>query len=334
MTQNLSKFFASRYQTTIERPVRCEGIGLHKGQNVSMLLLPASAGTGVIFHRTDVAMHTGIVPAHYGNVTETTLGTTVSNAHGATVSTIEHLMAAFWGMGVDNVRVEINAPELPIVDGSSAPFVKLIGQAGIVRLSAPREEIEILQPVEVKDGRSIARIEPFDGFALSVEIEYPGRVIPRQHAHYDFRQITFSDVLAEARTFGFASEVDKMRSMGLALGGSLNNAIVVGEDSVLNAEGLRFEDEFVRHKALDCVGDLALAGMHIRGHVITSRPGHNMNNRLLRALMANRAAWHIRTRGKVMDRSIPFSLPQQPQPQAASHRSASAAVPQFAVSAI
>lgn len=284
-------------QTTIMSPVSLSGIGLHSGSTVTMKLLPAAADTGVVFRRMDVEPMRAMVPARYDAVSETRLGTTIKNNYGVSVSTIEHLMAALWGAGIDNVLVELDAPEVPIMDGSSAPFVELLERASHVRLATSKRILRVLKTVEVCEGSSIARVSPNregeDGTVLSIQVEYDNKVIGRQSAQYDFRESSFADLLSGARTFGFEYEVEAMQKAGLALGGSLENAIVVGEHKVINEEGLRYEDEFVRHKALDCVGDLFLARCHIDGTFHFTRPGHGINNKLLRALMADTTAYEI-----------------------------------------
>jgi len=284
-------------QTTILSPVTLSGIGLHSGSTVTLRLLPAAANTGVVFRRMDVEPLRAMVAARYDAVCDTRLGTTICNTQKVSVSTIEHLMAALWGAGVDNVLVELDAPEVPIMDGSSAPFVEVLKKAGIAKLSTPKRILRVRKTIEVREGESVARIAPNyegeEGMVLAIAVEYNNAVIGRQSAVYDFREASFNDVLAKARTFGFEYEVEAMQNAGLALGGSLDNAIVVGEHSVLNAEGLRFDDEFVRHKALDCVGDLFLAGCAIDGALNFTRPGHGINNKLLRALMSDPSAYEI-----------------------------------------
>jgi UDP-3-O-[3-hydroxymyristoyl] N-acetylglucosamine deacetylase len=292
----------SHKQTTLRNPISCSGIGLHSGKQVNLTLRPSGANTGIAFHRTDVAEHAR-VPARYDLVSETRLGTTLCNRHGVTVATVEHLMAALWGAGVDNVVVELDGPEVPIMDGSSEPFMFLIECAGLVQLSANRRTLRILKPVEVRLGGSVARVEPNkegdEGCVVSIEIAYDSKVVDRQLSYYDFRDVTFKQTLSRARTFGFEHEVEALRKNGLALGGSLDNAIVVGTEGVLNAEGLRYADEFVRHKALDCVGDLFLAGLRIDGHFTFVRPGHAINNALLRALLADESAFTVTEAGSL-----------------------------------
>ena len=273
-----------------------------------MVIYPAAADTGIVFKRLDVVPEKAMVPARYDAVCDTRLGTTIINAHGVTVSTIEHLMAALWGMGIDNALVELDGPEVPIMDGSSEPFVFMLECAGVAALSAPRKMLKVLKPVEVREGQSVARLVPNtegeEGCVISIEIEYNSGFIPLQSSEYDFREITFKQTLSRARTFGFEHEVTALRDMGLALGGSLENAVVVGKDRILNEEGLRFGDEFIRHKALDCIGDLFLAGLRIDGHLFAVRPGHGINNKLLRALLADKSAFAI-----VSEENQPLAAP-------------------------
>jgi UDP-3-O-[3-hydroxymyristoyl] N-acetylglucosamine deacetylase len=291
--------FHSTYQTTLAGSVTCSGVGVHTGQTVVLTLHPAEADTGIQFVRLDVPEEKSVVRAFYLDVTDTMLGTTITNGHGVSVSTIEHLMAALWGMGVDNAIVTLTGAEVPIMDGSSEPFVFLIECAGIKPLTAHRDTLEILKKVSVQEGSSSASIRPFDGFALDISIEFPHAAIPRQRTVYDFARQDFRHALCRARTFGFAKDVEMLRARGLARGGSLDNAIVINEDGIMNEGGLRYNDEFIRHKALDCVGDFFLTGMRIRGAVTTSRPGHGINNKLLRALLADRSAWRLVTRAFV-----------------------------------
>lgn len=290
-------------QTTLANKVSCKGIGLHSGKQVTMNILPAAADTGIVFKRLDVAAAQALVPARFDLVCETNLGTTIRNEHGVKVSTIEHLMAAIWGVGIDNVVIELSSSEVPIMDGSSEPFVFMLECAGITMLKAPRRILRVLKTIEVYDGDSYARISPNKegdtGMLLNIEIDFNHTLIGRQTAEYDFREVNFKQVISRARTFGFEHEVTALRSMGLALGGSLDNAIVVGKDKIVNEEGLRYDDEFVRHKALDCVGDLFLAGFRIDGAVKFCRSGHGINNKLLRALFADDSAYVIESEDAV-----------------------------------
>ncbi len=282
----------SLYQHTVAAEVSCVGVSLHSGDMVNMVIRPSQPHSGIVFVRTDVAAN-AVVPATYDAVVETTLGTTIANKYGVSVSTVEHLMAALWGAGIDNARIELNGPEVPIMDGSSEPFVFLLECAGRVQQRALRRVVEVLREVTVTEGASIATLTPHDGFALDVEIAFNHPLIATQKARYDFANTSFKQMLSRARTFGFAQDVEKMRSMGLALGGSLHNAIVIGENDIVNEGGLRYADEFVRHKALDCVGDYFLAGAVIQGAVTTIRPGHGINNKLLRTLFSDPANYRI-----------------------------------------
>lgn len=302
-------------QTTLGNKVSCSGIGLHSGTQINMVIYPAAAHTGIVFKRLDVPAEQALVPAQFHAVCETRLGTTIGNHYGVTVATIEHLMAAFWGIGIDNAIVELDGPEVPIMDGSSEPFVFMLECARVVPLAASRKILRVLKPVEVREGtngsESVARVEPNteaeEGCSIGIEIQFSSPVIDRQVSHYDFRETTFKQSLSRARTFGFEHEVIALRKMGLALGGSLENAIVVGAEGVLNEDGLRYHDEFVRHKALDCLGDLYLAGHRIDGCFNFLRPGHAINNKLLRALFADKTAYAIVQAGKVPEPVFPVA---------------------------
>jgi len=302
-------------QTTLGNKVSCAGVGLHSGEQVNMVIYPAPAETGIVFRRLDVSPEHATVPARYDLVCDAMLGTTLRNRHGVTVATVEHLMAALWGAGVDNAVVELDGPEVPIMDGSAEPFVFMLECARLVETATPRRIIQVLKTVEVRDGKSVARVSPNhegdEGCALDIEIQFNNTVINRQVARYDFRQVTFKQALSRARTFGFEHEVAALRDIGLALGGSLENAIVVGKDGVLNEEGLRYSDEFVRHKALDCIGDLYLAGGRIDGHFSFVRPGHAINNKLLCALLADETAYSIVRSGAVSKPSFRFTPAEQ-----------------------
>lgn len=278
-------------QKSLRKPVGCSGITLHSGIDVEMKLLPAETGSGLTLRRTDIANGGSLIPVSWENVVSSHLATTIGNEHGVTVSTIEHLMAALAGCEIDNVVIEVDGPELPIMDGSAAPFVDLIEQAGIVEQDAPRRAIQILKPVKVEDGERSLALIPSDGFSFSFEIDFETSSIARQELAIVPVNGTFKSDIANARTFGFAEDVDRMRAAGLALGGSLDNAIVISGNQILNQGGLRHEDEFVRHKILDCVGDLYLAGAPIIGHVRGARSGHALNHELLRALFDQDDSW-------------------------------------------
>lgn len=280
-------------QTTFSRPVSCTGIGLHSGAPATLTLKPAQADRGIAFKRTDVEKGRGVIPARWDMVADTRLGTTLKNRHNVSLSTVEHVMAALWGAGVDNAVIEVDGPEAPIMDGSSEPFLALIREAGIRRLDTPRKVIRVVKEVSVQQGGSTAAVRPYFGCVLDVTIDYPHPLVARQHGVYDFSRLSFAEALSAARTFCFAQEIDQMRAHGLARGGSLDNAVVMGEHGVLNEGGLRFSDEMLRHKTLDCVGDLYLAGWRIEGEFSFQRPGHGINNVLLRALMNDRSAWKL-----------------------------------------
>lgn len=281
------------HQHTLAKAVHCKGIGLHSGADVHMVLRPAPEHYGIRFVRKDVTGFDPVVHADYRNVTNTTLGTTIANDEGTMVSTVEHLMAAFWGCNIDNAMVELDGPEVPIMDGSSEPFVFLIECAGVRQQEAFRKIIEVLKPVEVLDGDKHARVEPADHFSVSLEIDFDSKAIAKQRAMFNSSDLSFKRDVCRARTFGFEHEVEQMRSMGLAKGGSLDNAIVVSGDNILNKGGLRYNDEFVRHKILDCIGDFYLVGGLILGHFTGYRSGHDLNNRLLRHFFADKDAWRL-----------------------------------------
>lgn len=280
-------------QKTLKHPIRATGIGLHSGVPVTMRLCPATPDTGIRFRRTDVLDVDPIVPATWDRVTETRLCTMLSNADGVSVGTVEHLMAALAGCEIDNLEIEIDGPEVPVMDGSSAPFVFLVDCAGIVEQDAPRRALRVLKSVSVSDGERVIRIDPAPMFAVTMCIDFPHAAVGRQEKELTLVNGTFRRELASARTFGFLDDIERLRALGLARGGSLDNAIVIGRDGVLNAEGTRFPDEFVRHKILDCVGDLSLAGAPIMGMVTAHRSGHEINNRLLHALFADPNSWRF-----------------------------------------
>lgn len=280
-------------QHTIERKVSCAGVGLHSGEKIRMSLYPAEEDYGIRFVRRDVTGFNPEVSANYRNVSNTNLGTTISNDDGTIVSTIEHLMAALWGCNIDNARVELDGPEVPIMDGSAEPFVFLIECAGVKKQSKPRKVIEVLKTVKIEDSERHASIEPADSFSVSLEIDFDSSVISNQRCIFNSSDVSFKTDLCRARTFGFEHEVSKMRSMGLAKGGSLDNAIVVSGDKVLNEGGLRYQNEFVRHKILDCIGDFYLIGAFLKGRFSGYRSGHEMNNMLLHKFFSDATAWKL-----------------------------------------
>ena len=283
------------YQQTLRNRIGCTGVGLHSGEKINMNLAPGAAGSGIVFRRTGVRDEAAFVRADWRNVTDTTLCTTLGNEHGTKVATVEHLMAAFAGCGIDNAVVELDGPEVPIMDGSAAPFVFLIECAGTVEQDLPRRPIRVLREIEVRQGERWARLSPAEVFGIDFEIEYDNQVISRQVCRFTAGEGAFKAELCRSRTFGFAHEVDALHGLGLARGASLDNAVVVSGDKVLNANGLRYQDEFVRHKVLDSIGDLYLAGAVLKGRMEGFCSGHTMNHRLLRKLFETEGAWCVET---------------------------------------
>jgi UDP-3-O-[3-hydroxymyristoyl] N-acetylglucosamine deacetylase len=281
------------HEHTLAAPAICAGVGVHTGERVRLSIRPAPAGTGVVFVRTDVKDRDNRVPVSGEAVVKTQLGTVIANAAGVTVSTIEHLMAALSALGVDNAVVELDGPEVPIMDGSALPFVQLLDRAGFRRQEAPQRYIEVLEPVVVVDGDKRAALLPCNRFELSFEIEFPTAVIGRQKVDLVVTEESFREELAAARTFGFVEEVEALRAIGLARGGSMENAVVIDGDRVLNPEGLRFRDEFVRHKALDAIGDLYVLGAPLLARFEGVKAGHGLNNAVVRALLARPQAWRV-----------------------------------------
>lgn len=283
-----------RRQQTIAGPAVCAGIGVHSGAHVRLVLSPAAADTGIVFIRSDVRGVDNVIRAHADSVADTRNATTLRNEAGVEIATIEHLMSACMGLGVDNLIVEVDGPELPILDGSSAPFVQVLLNAGLKTLTAPQRTIRILEPVEVQIGAKRAALLPaedFDGLDLDVTIRFADAAIGVQRRRVQLSAETFLTEIADARTFGFLSDVDAMRAAGLGRGASMDNTVVVDAGGVVNPEGLRFDDEFVRHKLLDAVGDLSLAGAPICGRFVADQPGHALNALLVRALLDTPEAW-------------------------------------------
>jgi len=278
-------------QRTLKNLIRATGVGLHSGEKVFLTLRSAPVDTGIVFRRTDLDPVVEI-PAMAALVTETVLCTGLSR-NGGKVMTVEHLMSALAGLGIDNVYVELTAPEVPIMDGSAGPFVFLLQSAGIAEQHAAKKFIRILRPVEVREGDKVARFTPHDGFRLGFTVEFNHPAIPTKlsRADVDFSTSAYINEVSRARTFGFMHDLEYMRERNLGLGGSMDNAIVLDEFRVLNEDGLRYADEFVRHKILDAVGDLYLAGHAIIGAYEGFKSGHALNNRLVRALLADADAW-------------------------------------------
>lgn len=282
-------------QRTLKNVIRATGVGLHTGEKVYLTLRPAAADTGIVFRRIDLAEPVEI-RACPENVTDTRLSTTLESG-GARVSTVEHLMSAFAGLGIDNAYVDLTAPEVPIMDGSAGPFVFLLQSAGVAEQSAPKRFIRIRQSVVVEDGDKWARFEPFEGFKVSFEIDFnhPTFRSARQQTSIDFSTTSFVKEVSRARTFGFMADLEALRAAGLARGGGLDNAIVLDQYRILNEDGLRYEDEFVKHKVLDAIGDLYLLGHPLIGAFSAHKSGHSLNNRLLRTLMADADSWELIT---------------------------------------
>ena len=282
-------------QRTLKKITRTTGVGVHTGARVEMTLRPAAVDAGIVFHRTDLARPVAI-PAHASNVGDTRLSSTLK-VDGASLSTVEHLMSALAGLGIDNLHVDVAGPELPIMDGSAAPFVFLLQSAGIEEQSGAKRYLRVNSPVEVQDGDKWARFAPFDGFKLDFTIDFPHPVFGSENRNVvvDFANHSYAKEVARARTFGFMQDVEAMRSAGLGLGGSLQNAVVLDEFKVLNSEGLRYDNEFVRHKVLDAIGDLYLLGHPLIGQYTAYKSGHALNNQLCRALLARADAFEIVT---------------------------------------
>lgn len=280
-------------QRTLKTKTRTTGVGLHSGEKVTLVLRPAPANTGIVFRRTDLdpAPHAR-ADAH--SVVDTRLSTCISLGS-ARVATIEHLMSAFAGLGIDNAYIDIDGPEVPIMDGSAGPFVFLIQSAGIEEQKEAKRFIRVLRSVEVREGDKWARFEPYQGFRVSFTIEYRHPVFPsgQQSVCVDFAETSYIQELSRARTYGFMQDVEAMRSMGLALGGSLDNAVVMDEYRVLNSDGLRYDNEFVRHKVLDAIGDLYLMGHSIIGAYAGHKSGHALNNALVRKLLSESSAYEM-----------------------------------------
>jgi UDP-3-O-[3-hydroxymyristoyl] N-acetylglucosamine deacetylase len=282
-------------QTTLRAAVSLSGVGVHSGDEVKMTLHPAEAGHGVAFLRTGLpGGHDRIIDARHLSVTATELCTVIGDRDGGAVATIEHLLAALAGLGVDNVLVEIDGPEVPILDGSAAVFIDAIDQVGVVAMNASRRYLKVLRPIRVTQGRGFAELLPSDrAFRLDVEIDFPTPVIGRQRKVVDLSASLFRREISRARTFGFMKDVEKLWAAGFALGASLDNTVAISEHGVINPEGLRYADEFVRHKILDAVGDLALAGLPLLGTYRSYCGGHRLNFAVLEALFATRANYAI-----------------------------------------
>ncbi|WP_374599488.1 UDP-3-O-acyl-N-acetylglucosamine deacetylase [Brevundimonas sp.] len=287
--------FDHRQRTTVA-PAIIAGVGVHTGDRVRLAVRPAAEGTGIVFVRTDITDRDNRILVSGEAVVDARLNTMIENAAGVRLSTIEHLMAAFAALGISNAVVEVDGPELPILDGSALPFVQLLDRAGFRRQSAPVRYIEILEPIRVQDGDKSASLLPCDRYEMRFEIDFPTPVIGNQVVDFVVDEDTFRAEIMAARTFGFAHEVEALRRAGLARGGSLENAVVIDGDQILNPGGLRMEREFVRHKALDAIGDLYVLGAPLLGRYEGVKAGHAINNLLVRELLANPQAWREVTR--------------------------------------
>jgi len=283
-------------QHTLAGSAVCAGVGVHSGQRARMAIRPAPAGSGVVFIRSDITDRDNRIPVSAETVGRTQLNTEIFNAAGVTVSTIEHVMAAFAALGVDNVLVDVDGPEVPIMDGSALPFVQLLDRAGRRRQDVARRFIQILEPVEVVDGDKRAALLPADAFEVDFEIAFDSAAVGRQRIDLTVTEQSFRDELASARTFGFLKDVEALRRVGLARGGSFENVIVIDGDVILNDGGLRIEREFVRHKAMDAIGDLYVLGAPLIGRFEARYAGHALNNLLVRELIARPDAWRLVSR--------------------------------------
>ncbi len=278
-------------QKTFKNSIGCMGVALHSGHKVSMTLKPGEPDSGIIFKRTDIAGKGAIIKASWDNVVETTLCTTLANEEGITIATVEHLMAALSSSEIDNALIEVNGPEVPVMDGSAAPFIFLVECAGTVEQERPRKFIRVLKAISIGDDKKSVSIVPSDSFTVEFDIDFESAAVSHQSYSICLDGENFKNEVSRARTFGFLHEVEALRAAGLAKGGSLENAVVVSGDKIINEDGLRYDNEFVRHKVLDAVGDLYLAGGPIFGHFHGVCSGHEGTNKLLRALFEDKNAW-------------------------------------------
>jgi UDP-3-O-[3-hydroxymyristoyl] N-acetylglucosamine deacetylase len=303
----MSNRFIGARQTTIAHEIELQGTGVHSGAPVSVVLHPAEADTGLRFLVTKRGRVAAEIPAKVSNVKNLTLCTVIGNEHGVTVGTVEHLLAALRGLSVDNCIIEIDSKEVPIMDGSAAPFVEAIDETGLRDLSAPRRFIKVLKPVRVEEGECWGEIVPHSGFHLDVEIDFDTPLIGRQRLAFEMSPGVFRNELANARTFGFMSDVERLWKAGLALGANLTNTIAIGDGRIMNREGLRDPLEFVRHKMLDAVGDLSLSGLPLLGAYRSVRGGHRLNSSVLKALLEDQSAWTVAQAPRVRE-ARPFAV--------------------------
>jgi len=303
----MSNRFIGARQTTIAREIELSGTGVHSGAPVSVILHPAEADTGLQFIVTKRGKVLADIPASVRNVKNLTLCTVIGDEAGVTISTVEHLLAALRGLSVDNCYIEIDSKELPIMDGSSAAFVEAIDEVGVRELNAPRKFIKVLKAIRVEDGGCWGEIAPHSGFHLDIEIDFNTPVIGRQRLAFEMSPGVFRHEISRARTFGFMSDVERLWKAGLALGANLNNTIAIGDDRIMNREGLRYPQEFVRHKMLDAVGDLSLSGHPLLGAFRSVRGGHRLNASVLQALFADPTAWMLVQAPRIRD-SVPMEM--------------------------
>ncbi len=313
----MSNRFIGARQTTLAREILLTGTGVHSGAPVSLTLHPAEADTGLRFLVTKRGRVVAEIPANVANVKNLTLCTVIGDDTGVTVGTVEHLLAALRGLSIDNCYIEIDSKEVPIMDGSSAEFVEAIDRAGIRELTESRKYIKVLKPVRVEEGGCWGQIVPHSGFRLDVEIDFESSIIGRQRIAFEMSPGVFRHELSRARTFGFMSDVEKLWKMGLALGADLTNTVAIGEDKIMNREGLRYEQEFVRHKMLDAVGDLSLAGAPLLGAYSSYKGGHRLNSLVLQALFADASNWTMVQAPKMRQTRAPMSVGARPAVAAA-----------------
>lgn len=317
----MSKRFVGSRQTTLAGEVVLTGTGVHSGSPVSIILHPAEADTGLRFIITRDDEVVADIAADFRAVANATLCTVLGASNGVTVATVEHLLAALRGLCVDNAYIEIDSAEVPIMDGSAAPFVVAIDEVGISELDAPRKYIKVLKPIRVEDGGCWGELLPHAGFFLDVEIEFDTPLIGRQRLSVELNPGVFRAELARARTFGFMRDVEKLWASGRALGASLENTVAIGDDAVINPEGLRFSNEFVRHKALDAIGDLALSGAPLLAAYRSKRGGHRLNTLMLRALFADTSAWAVVQAPRMRDIGRPEAIARAASAMLAADRS-------------
>jgi UDP-3-O-[3-hydroxymyristoyl] N-acetylglucosamine deacetylase len=297
-------------QRTLKEIVKTTGVGLHSGRKVTLTLRPAAANTGIVYRRTDINPPVDF-PADPGNVRDTMLCTALVNDDGIRISTVEHLSAAIAGMGIDNMIIEVDAPEIPIMDGSASPFIFLLQQAGVAVQNKPKRFIRVKQPIRYEDDGRWAELVPYNGFRMDFEIDFdhPAIEAGEQRLKFDFSSYTFVKEISRARTFGFMRDMEYLQSKNLCLGGGFDCAIVLDDYRILNEDGLRFANEFVSHKVLDAIGDLYMCGHAIIGELRAYKPGHSINNQLLRTLLANQEAWEWVTFEGESESPVTFAEP-------------------------